>query len=104
MLDQLLAILLNGGEYIGPALVAVLVVPIFGELKKAVRWLGGLPSLVQRIAVLIVAALLTYLGAWLNVALPTDIHLFQSADVSAVLSALFSMLIHADIKRGRLHA
>jgi len=91
-----LSLLMGLVNLAGPVLVALLVVPLYQLLKKRVLpWLDSLPAPVQRLAVLLVAALLTWLGTMLNVVLPTDLAFFAEADVSALLSAALAWCLHA---------
>ena len=101
MVDLLLDLGYNALDLVGPTLVAMLVVPLFGLLKtKVLPWLGGLPAVAQRILVLVLASGLTWLGTALNVALPTDLSLFAEADVGALLSASLAWSLHAWGKKG----
>jgi hypothetical protein len=95
---QLATAMLDNLEFIGPTLVGILVVPIFGWIKYWAPWLGNRPPWLQQILVVLSAVVLTTLGTFLNVALPTDISLFTEVDVSAAISAAISMAAHAGKK------
>jgi hypothetical protein len=89
-------------EYIGPLIVAALTVPIYGQIKKSVTILDSLPDIVQKGLVVIIAGILAAGGEWLNVKLPTDLHLFQTTDVSAVLGGAWAWAIHHFLKKKAL--
>jgi hypothetical protein len=87
-------LLLQLAELIGPVVIAALVVPLYGYIKKIVVALDKLPALIQQVLVIFIAAILTWAGAQINVALPTDLALFTDADLAAGLAGALSLLIH----------
>ena len=92
---------LDGLELVGPLLVAVVTVPLMGWLKRFVAKLDGAGALAKQVVVIVIAGLLTFVGQWLNVALPVDLLVFasDSAHLSAALSALLAFGIHNLRKR-----
>ena len=82
-------------ELLGPTLVAILTVPVMTLVKKGWTWVGKWPPWAQQITVVLVAALFTELGTFLNMALPSDVMLFTEETWGALLSAAMAMGIHA---------
>lgn len=100
ILTQLLGIFFDGLEYVGPTLVAILTVLLFGGLKAYLRWVDTLPPWVQQLLVVATAGILTHIGAALALVLPTDLALFGEPELSTLLSAAMAYGIHAG-KRAR---
>ena len=87
-------------EIIAHPLVAILTVVLMGGIKNLLAWVDSLSPSVQQIIVVLLAYGLTHLGAWLTLALPTELALFTEADVSSLLNAAMAYGIHAG-KRAR---
>lgn len=85
-------------ELLGPTLVGILTVPVFGAIKKGAAFVDNLPAWVQQIAVVVVAGALSAVGTQLDVLLPGSLSLFAESDVSALLSAAMAYGIHAGKK------
>ena len=64
--------------------------------------IDGFPAAIQRIVVLVVAFILTWIGNWAGVPLPTELAMVGETDVSsiltAILSGVFAISIHAGDK------
>lgn len=95
-------LLLQLAELIGPVIVAAIVVPGYGYVKKAVVALDKLPAIVQQVLVIFIAAILSWAGAQIGVALPTDLSLFTEADLAAGLSGALSLILHNAAKTREL--
>lgn len=87
-------LLLQLAELVGPVVIAAIVVPLYGYVKKIVVALDGLPAIIQQVLVILIAAVLTWVGAQINVALPTDLALFTEADLAAGLAGALSLILH----------
>lgn len=94
----MLKILTDFLQVLGPTLVGILTVPLFGLIKKLITALDGLPAWTQQILAVVIAGGLTALGSALQVTLPTDLHLFASPDVSALISGAIALAVHAGSK------
>ena len=95
IIGQMIATLFDGFEFVGPTLVAILTVPLFSLVKKYQAWVDALPAWVKQVIVVAVAGLLTWIGTFLNVILPTDLAIFGSPEISTLLSAAMAYGIHA---------
>lgn len=95
---DLLLTLFDGVEFVGPAVVGIITVPLFSLVKRYLSWVDKAPAWTKQILVVVTAGVLTYLGSLLNVVLPTDVALFGEPEVSALLSAAMAYGIHAGKK------
>lgn len=91
ILAQLLTLL-------GPTLVAIFTVPLMSGIKWVVTFVDKWPPWAQQITTVLIAFGLSQLGALTNLALPTDLHLFADANVSALISSGMAFAIHAGKK------
>jgi len=95
ILTQLLSTMFDGLEYVGPTLVGILTVVVFGLVKRYQAWVGNLPPWTQQILVMVTAGILTHIGAALSILLPADLALFGEPEISTLLSAAMAYGIHA---------
>lgn len=85
-------------ELLGPTLVGIVTVPVFGYLKKLLVVIDRQAAWLQQILVVLVAAGLSWLGGVLDVALPGGLSFFTEGDVNALLAAALALAIHAGKK------
>jgi hypothetical protein len=98
ILSRLIFAIFDGISYIGPIVVGILVVPIYGYFKKFVTLVDSWPAYIQQIVVAAFAGLMTWLGTHLNIVLPTDMALFGEPQISALLSSAIAFGVHAGKK------
>lgn len=77
-----------------PIIFGVITVPIMNALKKASDWVDARPAWLQQFIVLIIAYILTQIGALAGVKLPTTIGGLDSTAVQTILVWLISQAVH----------
>jgi hypothetical protein len=85
-------------ETLGPVIIGLITVPIFGYVKKAVGFLDNLAPWIQRIAVVLVATGITYVSGLVNVVLPDSLALWTPETIDALFSGLLAIAAHAGNK------
>jgi len=78
----------------GPTIIGILTVPAMRGLKLAIPAVDGLVPWAQQIAVVVIAVILTQLGAFLNVQLPTELSLLTANDLEAVMAGGIALAVH----------
>lgn len=81
-----------------PVVVAFLTTLIVQGIKRAVTLVDGTPAIVKQLLAVGVAFVLTKLAAFTGVGLPPALGGLDATVVSALLSSVFAMLIHAGWK------
>lgn len=85
-------------ETLGPVIIGLITVPVFGYVKRAVAVVDALAPWLQRIAVVLVASGITYVSGLVNVVLPESLALWTPETVDALFSGLLAIAAHAGNK------
>ena len=99
MLDFILASLPDLVSWLGPAIVGLLTVPLWGKIKGFREWIGRINAPFQRLIVIVLAGAITWIGGQLGLALPGEIALWEPDTVSALLAAAIAFGAHAGDKK-----
>lgn len=81
-----------------PVVAGFIATVTFQVVKHAVTALDAAPAIVKQILVVVLAALLTWLGAVLGVPLPTDIHAINPTVWTGLVAGALSLAYHALFK------
>ena len=81
-----------------PVITGLLTVLAMKGLKFFIVAMDNLPAWAQQLAVAAIAVVLTHLGAFINVVLPTDVVLLTAAHLESVMAAGIAMAAHAGLK------
>ena len=85
-------------EAFGPIIIGLITVPIFGYVKKVPIGIAKLAPWIQRLAVVALALVISWVGTYLGVLLPDDLALWTPETVDAGLSAVAAWAAHAGNK------
>lgn len=83
---------------LGPMLIGQATVPLYGGIKKLSAKVKALPGPFHQFGALATASALTWVSGTLNVALPTDLALFDLNSTSALLAGAMAYGMHAGKK------
>ena len=86
-------------EALVPAVAGAVSFYVFGWVKNIASFVGDLPPMIQRGAVVFVAWLLGVISTYLGVALPDTFAALEFSSVETAVSAGFAMLLHNVKKR-----
>ena len=82
-----------------PLIIGLVTVPVMAQLKNFVVFIDDMAPGLQRILTALIALALTQLGAFVNIALPTDLVLITADNLEAVMAAGIAMAAHAGRKK-----
>ena len=78
-----------------PVIAGVIATASFQYLKHGVTALDAAPAWLKQIAVVLLAALLTWLGSVLGIQIPTDPHAIDPTVWTGIISGALALAIHA---------
>src|SRR5690606_25045666 len=82
-----------------PVIAGIVASVTFQYLKRGVTALDAAPAWLKQVAVVVLAAVLTWLGAALGVAIPTDVHAIDPTVWTGIISGALALAFHA-IRKG----
>lgn len=78
-----------------PIILGIAIPPLFNLIKRVAGWVGEQPATVQRLLVLLVAAVLNYLAQLFGVTAPTSLGGVDATWLNTFLSAGLAYGLHA---------
>lgn len=94
MIDALLEL----ASLLGPVIAALLTVPILQAIKRAASWVDNAPAALKQVLGVVIAFVLTKLGAAINTTLPTELSLFTGETLEALIASGIAFAVHAGQK------
>jgi len=93
--SQLMDMILSGNtEAIGPFLSAFVVAFVWQKVKKARTWIEGMNPWLHRGVVAVLAVAVSFVGQYVDAAIPSDIGLWDQTTISSFVTAGWAMLLH----------
>lgn len=94
MVDALLEL----ASLLGPVLAALLTVPLLQAIKRAASWVDNSPAALKQILGVVIAFVLTKLGAAINTVLPLELSLFTGETLESLIASGIAFAVHAGQK------